>query len=410
MNRDDAIHLATRLYTALAGWDLPALQEILHPELEGTATPGLPLELGGSYAGRDAMLERFWRRIGKNYAARAVPSRFSLCDDGRLLVEGWYEGEARRGGPLRAAFHHLLSFEGGRIRSLEQLTDSHVWHEALGAPRAAAETGKPSAAPAADEVVGYAFDDGLATITLRRGAKRNAINLDVAEQLLVVAQKLLHEPALRAVLIAGEGPMFTVGGDIGVFATTPHDELPALLERMLTPYHRALSILDALPAPIVCAVQGAAGGGGLGLLHCADIALAATGTRFVAGFAALGLTGDGASTWFLPRILGPKRAAEFYLEQRIITAEEALEWGLVNRVVAPESLLEEATKAARRLADGPTFAFGRVRSLLRRSWDAPLETQLAAEQRDLVASSRTTDARNAIASFVAKQAPSFQGK
>ena len=260
------------------------------------------------------------------------------------------------------------------------------------------------------ETLGYAFDDGLATITLRRPKQRNAINLAMIEELLVVARRLTRQAGLRAVLLAGEGPMFTVGGDISLFASTPHEELPELLHRMLVPYHAALSILDSLPAPIVCAVQGAAGGGGLGLLYCSDIAIASPEARFVAGFAALGLTGDGAGTWFLPRILGPKRAAEFYFEQRILTAPEAVEWGLVNRVVPAETLLDEATKSARRLADGPSAAFGRVRQLLRRSWDAPLDAQLTAEMRELVASSRTDDARDAIASFVAKKKPTFHGR
>jgi len=409
MNREAAIALATRLYAALATWDLPVLQEILHPDFHGQTTAGLPLGLGGSYADRDDMLQRFWRRIGQSYIARAVPTRFSLCDDERLLVEGTYEGNARKGRPLRAAFVHVLAFEGVRIRSLTQLTDSQTWTDALRPPTPTAAAPAPQSEHKT-QYVRYSFDAGLATITLQRPKQRNALDLALAQELVESVRKLPYQEGLRAVLITGDGPVFTVGGDVAAFASTPHENLPELLESMVVPYHQALSILDALPAPIVCAVQGAAAGGGLGLLYCSDIVLAAPNTRFAAGFAALGLTGDGGGTWFLPRVAGAKRAAEFYFEQRVLNSEEAMAWGLVNRVVPAETLLEEATQTAQRLAEGPSAAFARVRGLLRRSGDNALDTQLTAEARELVASSRTEDVLDGIASFIAKRKPTFRGR
>ena len=390
MNRDEAVALAETLYRALASWDRDTLGKLLHPSFTGTGTAGLPLGLGGPYASPEDMIQQFWRNIGKSYEARAVPTDFSYGDDGRLMVHGQYEGKARAGGTLTAEFVHLLAFDGDRISSLAQITDSSKWAEAL-------TTGEPT--------VTYAFDDGLATLTMNRPKARNAIDSRCADDLLDVALKLYAQKGLRAVLIQGNGPTFTVGGDIAELGNVSAEELPILLRKMLAPYHDALAMLDSLPAPIVAAVQGAAAGGGLGLMHVADIVIAAEGTRFAAGFGALGLTGDGSSSWFMPRILGPKRAAEFYFEGRVLTAQEAVDWGLINRVVPADKLQEEGLRSAKKLAAGPTVAFGAIRKLLRTSWDRPLDQQLNGETDALVMASKTSDAYGALRSFMARSRP-----
>ena len=136
MDRSRAIALAEELYRALAAWDVPALLAVLHPHFKGRTTAGLPLGLGGSYDGPEAMMSGFWAKIGRSYEAKAVPVRFALGDDGRLVVQGEYVGHARRrdgrgGGELRAELVHLIDFADDRIVSLEQVTDSEKWHEAL---------------------------------------------------------------------------------------------------------------------------------------------------------------------------------------------------------------------------------------------------------------------------------------
>lgn len=394
MNRDKAVATAEALYRALAAWDKDALGNLLHPTFTGTITAGLPLGLGGTYGSPEDMIRQFWRNLGKSYEARAVPTDYSWGDDGRLMVHGMYEGKARAGGTLTAEFVHLLSFDGDRIKSLAQITDSSKWAEAL----------------AGEKTLTYEFDDGLAIITLDRPKQRGAIDSHMADDLLEAALKVYAQKGLRAVLIRGNGSTFTVGGDISEFGSVSQEELPRLLRRMLAPYHDALAMFDSLNAPIVAAVQGAAAGGGLGLMHVADIAIAAEGTRFAAGFGALGLTGDGASSWFMPRILGPRRAAEFYFEGRVITAQEAVEWGLINRVVPADQLQEEGLKSARKLAAGPTVAFGAIRKLIRTSWNRPLDEQLNGETDALVMASTTSDAFGALKSFIAKKPPVFEGK
>ena len=164
---------------------------------------------------------------------------------------------------------------------------------------------------------------------------------------------------MRAVLIRAEGPSFTVGGDVAAMARTPPAELPALVSRITATYHATLQLLDRLPVPVVTAVHGAVAGGGLGLVYVADIVLAAESARFTAGFAGLGLSVDSGGTWFLPRLVGTRRAAELCFSQRVLTASQAAEWGLITRVVRDEDLAAEAETAARAARGRPDAGPGR---------------------------------------------------
>nr|WSZ19739.1 enoyl-CoA hydratase-related protein [Streptomyces canus] len=398
VQHDQKQAVAAELYRALAAGDRKRLDEILDPAFEGRTTDGLPLGLGGTYAGADAMRREFWGQIARSYDARAEPAEYRHLDDGQLLVTGRYVGEARQGGgKLDAEFFHLLRFDEDRITGLVQLTDSARWTDALGARRDLS-------------TIDFRVADGLAEIRLDRPHVRNALDQAMADDLYEVAQRLAADPEVRAVLITGNGPALTVGGDIAVFADNAGAGLPGTLRRMISPYHEALRILSGLDAPIVCAAHGAVAGGGLGLLYCADIVLAAEGTKFASGFAALGLSGDGGNSWFLPRLLGPRRAAEFYLEQRVLDAHEAVEWGLVTRVLPAGELAEGALSTARRLAVGPTRAHGEIRRLLRDSWSATLAEQLTAEADAIARTARTSDASTAVAAFIDKHKPTFQGR
>jgi 2-(1,2-epoxy-1,2-dihydrophenyl)acetyl-CoA isomerase len=421
---DPAVQLALDLYDALADWDTGRLAELLHPDFEGTITAGMPLDLGGSYHGPAAMISDCWTRIGRSFAGvKAVPADVAPLPDGRLMVTGRYQGTARAsGGELSADFVHLLTFDDGCITGLIQLTDSARWAAALAGqdappvqiPAQAAESGGQPARSAvggtgAEPSVTLEVTDGLATLRLNRPAARNAIDARLVDELLEAAQRCAADAAIRAVLICAAGPAFTVGGDVSVFGRTAPADLPGQLRRWTTSYHAALRILDGLRVPVVAAVHGAAAGGGLGLMHVADIVLAAEGTKFATGFAGLGLSGDGGSTWFLPRLIGTRRAAELYFGQRVLDAEEAADWGLISRVVPAGTLQAEAEQTARQLAAGPTRAFGELRALLRGSPGATLGDQLVAETEALARTAGSRDAAHAIESFLAKAKPEFRG-
>jgi 2-(1,2-epoxy-1,2-dihydrophenyl)acetyl-CoA isomerase len=424
---------AAELYEALAAGERARITELLHPDFVGRTAEGMPLGLGRTYQGPDAMYQDFWAQIGRHFeAARAEPAEFSELPDGRLLVTGRYRGRARAsGGLLDAEFAHLLTFADGRIARLVQLTDTAQWAAALAVAPDAADAAAPGHADAGARSGGAGRDapagaasqqrprpfgavtldvtDGLGVLRLDRPATRNAIDEALVDDLADAVQRCAADPALRALLICAAGPAFTVGGDVALFAGTSPADLPGDLRRMTTVYHAALRHLDDLPVPVVAAVHGAVAGGGLGLIYVADIVIAAEGTKFATGFANLALSGDGGSSWFLPRLVGARRAAELYFGQRVLDAAEAAEWGLVSRVVPAARLQDEAAQAARELADGPTRALGEIRALLRHSPTATLGDQLVAETQALARTAGTRDAAHAIESFMAKTRPEFRG-
>ena len=390
-----------RLYAALAVGDETVIEALLTTDFVGRVTPGLPFGIGGEHHGAAAMIREVWFTIGKHWRVRPVPESFSRLEDDRLHVTGVYQGRSRvAGAPVDAWFAHDFTFRGDLISGLTQVTDSIAFVDAL-----------------ADEApltsVGLTVADGVATLCLNRPDARNAIDQQLADELLVAALRIARDGSVRAVLVCGDGTDLTVGGDIAAFAR-PGREGPAdlghTLRQMVTPFHLALEVLAGLDVPIVTVAHGSVVGGGLGLVYAADLVVAAEDTRFLTAFAALGLSGDGGGTWHLPRRIGPARAARAYLANEPITAAEGLDWGLVNEVVPTDEARTRGAELARGLADGPTRAFAQMRALLRQSWDRSLPEQLHAEIEALAATGRTDDARAAVEAFLVRRRPAFEGK
>lgn len=390
--------LVESLYDALAAGDRAAIVDVLADDFTGRLTPGLPFGIGGEHVGAEAMIRDGWFAIGAHWRVRAEPASYTLLGDGRLQVQGTYRGKGRASGlPFEAWFVHQWELRDGLLSGLTQLTDSAAFVAALGEQ------------PAPLETMDLTVADGLATLRLSRPDERNAIDQRFADELLVAAVRIAGDPTVRALLIVGDGPALTVGGDIGYF-TSQGDDLGATLRRMTTPFHLAFEVLASLDAPIVTVAQGAVAGGGLGLVYAADLVVAAEDARFVTAFGALGLSGDGGGTWHLPRLVGPARAARAYLLNEPIDARQALDWGLVAEVAPASDARARGEELARRLADGPTRAFARMRTLLRESWDRSLADQLGAEIESLVACAATEDARGALDAFLAKRRPAFHGR
>lgn len=351
--------LARAFYEALTTGDRNGLDALLHPNFRGSIADGMPAG-GGAHEGPAAMRRNGWGAIAKLFDARAEPDRFDHLADGRLLVTGRYRGSGRQSGtPLDAAFAHLLTFRDGRLHALEQYTDTARWRDAAGVT---AET----------KAVLLDIADGVATVRLNRPDDGNAIDPAMAAGLAEAATQIAERADIRAVLVSGMGANFTLGGDLGVFVGTDRDKLPNLLRRMIDDFHLAIERLTSIDAPVVAAVRGGAGGGGLGLLYVADIVVAADDARFALGYGALGLTADGGNTWFLPRMIGLRKAQELFLLNRRIDAREALAYGLVSRLVPSDDVDAEARKVAATLAAGPTRAFGAVRRMLRQSFETGL--------------------------------------
>jgi 2-(1,2-epoxy-1,2-dihydrophenyl)acetyl-CoA isomerase len=250
--------------------------------------------------------------------------------------------------------------------------------------------------------------DGVAHITLNRPETGNAINLELAQELLRAVLRCDEDPEVRGVLISGAGRMFCVGGDLKSF-TEQGDQLSYHLKEVTTYLHAAISRMARMDPPVVAAVHGAAAGAGMSLTCACDLVVAAESARFTMAYSNAGLTPDGSSTYYLPRLVGLKRAMELTLTNRQLSAREAEDWGIVTHVVSDDVLSETATKLASQLAAGATKALGAAKRLLHTSWTETLETQMEHETQTIANIARTADAREGIAAFTEKRSAEFTG-
>jgi 2-(1,2-epoxy-1,2-dihydrophenyl)acetyl-CoA isomerase len=249
-------------------------------------------------------------------------------------------------------------------------------------------------------------EDGVARITLNRPAAGNALDADTAGAFCAAVDETAGDPAVRAVLLTGAGPSFCVGGDIAAFRTVLAD-LPRFIERMLPALHRALHRLATLPVPVISAVNGPLGGGGIGLALSADLVLAAESAKLRGGYTAIGLSPDLGSSFFLARRAGAAQAKEILFLNRPLSARECLAAGIFDAVHPDDRLAAEARDTAARLAAGAAGALARVKQLVDADAGRALEGHLARELAGIVAASGTADAREGITAFMEKRAPRF---
>jgi 2-(1,2-epoxy-1,2-dihydrophenyl)acetyl-CoA isomerase len=251
--------------------------------------------------------------------------------------------------------------------------------------------------------------DHIATLTLNRPDAYNAIHAPLARELLEATTQLDEDPAVRCVVITGAGKAFCAGGDVKGF----HDQLPEIgvhLKQLTHLLHGAVSRIARMPKPVIAAVNGVVAGGGMGLMLACDLAYAVETATLTMAYARIGANPDGSSTFWLPRLVGVRRALELIYTNRVLSAQEALAWGLLNGVMAPERFVDEMYAVARQLAQGPTQAYARAKKLTYASLNESLETQMEHEARAIADSGKTEDFREGIMAFMQKRAAAFQGR
>ncbi len=249
--------------------------------------------------------------------------------------------------------------------------------------------------------------DGVAKITLNRPKAANAINVALAKDLAYAAMECDENAEVRAIVITAEGRFFCAGGDLSTFGEAG-DKAPLLLKEITTYLHAAVSRFARTNAPVIVAINGAAAGAGFSLACAGDLTIAAESAHFTMAYTAVGLTPDGSSTYYLPKLIGARRSLELMLTNRRLSAQEALDWGIVNKVVPDAELQSEVTKLAAKLAAGPTLAFGRTKDLVQS--DQGLEAQMELETRAIADSARSSDGAGGIKAFLAKEKPTFTGR
>ncbi|MGD0073536.1 MAG: enoyl-CoA hydratase [Candidatus Binataceae bacterium] len=255
----------------------------------------------------------------------------------------------------------------------------------------------------------FEIRDNVGRITLNRPEAGNVLNLQMAQELMEATLKCDESPEVRAVLLSGVGKNFCLGGDLKSFAAHG-DKMAYHLKEVTGYFHTAIARLTRSKAPVVVAVQGATAGGGLSLACACDLVLAAESARFTVAYTKIGLTPDGSGSYFLPRLVGLKRALELTLTNRMFSAHEAAHWGIVTRVIPDAELAGQADALAVQLASGPTMAFATAKRLLHSGWTEPLETQMELEARGIADMGRTTDAREGITAFLEKRQPAYKGQ
>jgi 2-(1,2-epoxy-1,2-dihydrophenyl)acetyl-CoA isomerase len=254
--------------------------------------------------------------------------------------------------------------------------------------------------------------EGVATLSLSRPDALNALDYAMMDALVDATRALAADDSVRVVVVRGEGRHFMAGGDIRTFAgelARPAAERAATFTRIVGRVHAAIEQLARMPHPVVARVQGACAGFGLSLLGACDLAIASDDAYFAAGYRNIGLSPDGGGTWSLPRLVGPRRAAEILLLGERFDAARALAIGLVNRVVPAGRLDAEVAAVAASLCAGPRDAIRATRRLLRESPGNSLAAQLDAEARSFGRLSALDDFAEGVDAFVGKRAPDFGG-
>jgi enoyl-CoA hydratase/carnithine racemase len=257
----------------------------------------------------------------------------------------------------------------------------------------------------------YEVKDGVATLTLNRPDRLNALGGTLRDDLHNAITRSSADPDVRVMIITGSGKGFCAGGDVKAMneAKEGRRERP-LLEKIAPGRDRTLLAMRAAPQPIIAAINGAAAGAGMNLALGCDIRIASTAAKFSQAFVKRGLHPDWGGTYFLPRVVGMARAAEMIFTGEVVDAAEALRLGLVSRVVAPEELLPVVGELARRIAAGPPVAIRLAKHSLYANADRDLKSALEGETAAQNVCFDTEDAREGIRAFVEKRDPVFRGR
>jgi 2-(1,2-epoxy-1,2-dihydrophenyl)acetyl-CoA isomerase len=257
-----------------------------------------------------------------------------------------------------------------------------------------------------DGPVTLSVDDGVAQLRLASPQTGNAFGPALTAELRRAAESLGRRRDLRVVVLSAEGRSFCVGGDLRYFADSA-DHAYGAVHDLVDQLNGALSALVELEAPVVAKVDGVAAGAGMSLVCAADLAIATERASFTMAYTAVGLSPDGSATWFLPRLVGWRRATELMLTNRRLSATEAHQLGIVTEVVAPDALDARVDELTAALAGGPTTAYGAVKRLLRLSAMSGLGPQLEAEADSIASLAASPSGREGIDAFLAKRAPQY---
>lgn len=256
----------------------------------------------------------------------------------------------------------------------------------------------------------WSFDQGVATVTLDRPERRNALTLESYAELRDTFTALHDVPAVRSIVLTGAGGNFCSGGDVHEIIGRLVSMSPEELGTFTRMTGDLIVAMLRCPQIIVAAVDGVCVGAGAALAMASDLRLGTAASKVAFLFVRVGLAGcDMGACAMLPRIVGHGRAAELLYTGRVMNGEEAHAWGFFNRMSGPASLARDAADWAREIATGPILAHRVTKRMLVEEWDMPLTDAVAAEAREQARLMETRDFHRAYEAFVKKQTPTFEG-
>jgi 2-(1,2-epoxy-1,2-dihydrophenyl)acetyl-CoA isomerase len=248
---------------------------------------------------------------------------------------------------------------------------------------------------------------GVLTITLNRPDALNSFTVEMKEALLAAFRDAARDREVRALVVTGAGRAFSAGQDL---KERQGADVADLGTELRVRYNPIILAMRRLEKPIVGAINGVAAGAGISVAMACDVIFASDKASFTEAFSRVGLVPDTGSTWFLPRLVGPARAAEMMFTGDAVDATTAERIGLVNRVVPADELMNEATAFAHRLAKSAPIALALAKRALNRAYEMTLEESLDYEAQLQSIAGRSGDHREGVAAFVEKRPPNFKGE
>jgi 2-(1,2-epoxy-1,2-dihydrophenyl)acetyl-CoA isomerase len=268
-------------------------------------------------------------------------------------------------------------------------------------------------------------DGAVGILTIDRRDRFNSLDVATARDFRKAGLQLARDPRVRAVILRGEGGVFCSGADLKYiraggdgeglrYLQTGRETPPGygeIFKQILEYIHSTISEIKRAPKPFLAAVDGAAAAGGFGIAMACDLVYASDRAVFEWAYGKTGLTGAESSTFFLPRLLGLRRAMELVLLNPRIDAARALEWNLINGIFPAESLDAEVLAIARRVADGPAEALAIARSLVNQAAGVDrLDHHLDRELENLARIADGAEFAEGLDAFFARRPPRFGDK
>ena len=255
-----------------------------------------------------------------------------------------------------------------------------------------------------------AISDGVATLTLNRPDRLNALSAPIMDGLLEALPRLAADSTIGAIVLTGAGRAFCAGGDVKRMADEPDERNAPDAVARLRARMEISRLLHEIPKVTIAMVNGAAAGAGLAMALACDLRIAGESARFVTAFAKVGFSGDFGGSYFLSKLVGTGKARELYFTAEPLNAAQALALGIVNRVVPDEELKDATMAFAQKLARGPRIALARMKQNFNAAENGSLAALLDREAEGQVATGRTEDHKEAARAFVEKREPVFRGR